>query len=84
MARLAGLPDSVLLRADVFAKRIETEHDRRTLARVGGAAGALHPEQLALLRQLSSAFHSKANTGNGNGPELDVLQLWRTVHAVSS
>ena len=84
MARLAGLPDSVLRRADVFARRIEAEHDRRMLTRGGsGTPAGLSLGQLALLRQLNTALSGMAKIGHGNGTQLNLMQLWHESQSVS-
>jgi hypothetical protein len=84
VARLAGLPDSVLRRADVFARRIEAEHDHRMLIRGGSAPSTrLSPGQLALLRQLSTVLSDSGKSWHSKGAEHVVVQLWRNVQNLS-
>ena len=80
MARLAGLPESVLRRADVFAKRIEAEHNHRMVVRGGGAAPGLSPCQMAALRQLALALKDDVQESKG---ATSLVGIWRDVQAAA-
>ena len=75
VARLAGLPESVLRRADVFAKRIEVEDNYRMLAMQGGGAAAR--VSLGHLRQLMLALSGHAKIDDGKGALRNLMPLWR-------
>jgi len=80
VARLAGLPESVLRRADVFAKRIEAEHNHRMEVRAGGAAPGLSPSQMAAVQQLALALKGDVQESKG---ATSLVGLWREVQTAA-
>ena len=80
VARLAGVPESVLRRADVFAKRIEAEHNHRMVVRGGGAAPGLSRCQMAALQQLALALKTNAQEERGT---TSLVGVWREVQTAA-